>query len=184
MIEEKRNKIMKSHIFECDNETIANNEEVSVEEVGGVLSDTEAVNKMAGYLKQEGYIPDVYNNLNLFTNYLDTSTLSAYSLCLARYNNSADYSNSIYDIHQYSSSGSISGISGNANMNYVFKEHAGSSSTTSNSNSSVTTSSKTDTIVKVHYGWYNTHYSAKTGFKISGDLCIFLHHSSYVCQMD
>lgn len=123
-------------------------------------------------IKAGGYIPGVYANLNYFTNYLDTSALSSYSLWLARYNSTSDYSNSIYDMHQHSSTGSVSGIIGNVDMNHVFKEFSGRDNWDAESSDAVAVPSSgtpSAEVVKAHQQWYNDAYYPSTGFKIAVD---------------
>lgn len=106
-------------------------------------------------IKAGGYRAGVYANKNFFTNYLNKADLAAYSLWIAHYGTSSDYSSS-YDIHQYSSTGSVSGISGNVDLNYVFKELSGSNSI---SNSSTGSSNTTESVVT---------YIVKPGDTLSG----------------
>lgn len=71
-------------------------------------------------IKEAGYTPLVYANLSMFTKDLYASEITAkYPAWLARYNNVAGYSGD-YDFWQYTSSGKVSGISGNVDMNYWY----------------------------------------------------------------
>lgn len=64
-----------------------------------------------------GYRAGVYSNLNWLTNYLDYSALRAkYSIWLAQWASSHSLS---CDIWQYSSTGSVAGVSGNVDMNII-----------------------------------------------------------------
>lgn len=69
-------------------------------------------------LKAAGYTPGVYANLNWWNNYL--TSVKAYTRWVAQYNSHCDYAGS-YDIWQYSSSGSVPGISGRVDMNWCYK---------------------------------------------------------------
>jgi GH25 family lysozyme M1 (1,4-beta-N-acetylmuramidase) len=66
-----------------------------------------------------GYQAGVYANKNWLTNYLTPSSYSGYSIWCAQYNTSCTYSGR-YDIWQYSSKGSIPGISGNVDLDQSF----------------------------------------------------------------
>lgn len=72
-------------------------------------------------IQQAGYRAGVYSNKNWFDNYINYDELkNRYTLWLAHYgaqNPSLDC-----DIWQYSSTGKIDGISGNADLNYMFKD--------------------------------------------------------------
>lgn len=70
-------------------------------------------------LKAAGYTPGVYANLNWWNNYL--TGVTAYTRWVAQYNSQCDYAGS-YDIWQYSSDGSVPGISGRVDMNWCYKE--------------------------------------------------------------
>lgn len=63
----------------------------------------------------------VYANKSWFTNYLNVSELTGYTIWLAQYISSPTYTASRYDLWQYSNQGTISGISGNVdlNLNYL-----------------------------------------------------------------
>ncbi len=67
-----------------------------------------------------GYTPMVYANKNDLTNHLDGATLGTkYEIWLARYNNTAEYNNP-YSFWQYSSKGSVNGMSGSIDMNFWY----------------------------------------------------------------
>lgn len=68
-----------------------------------------------------GYKAGVYANKNWFTNYLNTSELTGYSIWLAQYAASPTYTATRYDLWQYTNKGSISGISGDVDLdlNYL-----------------------------------------------------------------
>lgn len=56
MTGEKRNEIIKAHIYGNNVANIAKLEDVSIEEVEEILSDTTAIENMIDYLRREGYI--------------------------------------------------------------------------------------------------------------------------------
>lgn len=66
-------------------------------------------------VKKNGYTPMVYANYSTFTGYLNYSTLKKkYLIWLAQYSSKADLD---YDYWQYTSSGKVSGIQGNVDLN-------------------------------------------------------------------
>lgn len=84
----------------------------------GKTTLTNIAKKFCDTLKSSGYSVGVYANANWFKNYLDYSGLKKlYSIWLAQYNSTAQYE---CDIWQYSSSGSVKGISGNVDMNTIY----------------------------------------------------------------
>ncbi|MBR3988238.1 MAG: hypothetical protein IKK10_02935 [Clostridia bacterium] len=71
-------------------------------------------------LIKEGFRAGVYANANWFENYLDYKTLYGnYFVWLAQYNVEPEFK---CDIWQYSSSGTVNGISGNVDMNIIYNE--------------------------------------------------------------
>lgn len=71
-------------------------------------------------IKAAGYTPLVYANKSMLTSDLYASEITAkYPVWLAHYTTSTDYAGS-YDFWQYTSSGKVSGISGNVDMNYWY----------------------------------------------------------------
>lgn len=76
---------------------------------------TEIVSAFCDVVKQHGYTPMVYANYSNFSTYLDRATLQKkYLIWLAQYASKASMD---YDMWQYSSSGSVSGISGKIDVN-------------------------------------------------------------------
>lgn len=70
-------------------------------------------------IKAGGYTPMVYANLNWLTNYIAYDKIKIYDLWFARYNSVTEYANPIR-IWQFSNTGSVSGISGNVDLDYMF----------------------------------------------------------------
>lgn len=71
-------------------------------------------------VKAAGYTPLVYANYSMLKNDLYASEITAkYPVWLARYNSTASYDGA-YDFWQYTSTGRVSGISGNVDMNYWY----------------------------------------------------------------
>ena len=80
-------------------------------------------------IKQEGYKPMLYSNKNWLEEYIDTSKLSEYDIWLAHYTGTTDPVNNpssykgTYHIWQYTSSGSVPGISTNVDINIAYKKY-------------------------------------------------------------
>ncbi len=74
-------------------------------------------------LEAAGYRAGVYANLNWFTNYLTDQWYSTKPVWIAQYNTKCTYSKK-YSIWQHSSTGKVSGISGNVDMNYCYDDLA------------------------------------------------------------
>ncbi len=70
-------------------------------------------------IQNYGYTAGVYANKSWFTNKIDASQLSAYKIWLAQYATQPSYSGR-YDMWQYQSTGRVSGISGNVDMNWSY----------------------------------------------------------------
>lgn len=78
-------------------------------------------------IKELGYRAGVYASDSWFVSNLDWTQLSAngYSLWVARYSSSPPKNVSKYDAWQYTSSGSISGVSGNVDLSHFYVDVAG-----------------------------------------------------------
>lgn len=71
-------------------------------------------------IKQAGYTPLVYANKSMFGSDLYAAEITAkYPAWLAHYTTSTDYAGA-YDFWQYTSTGKVSGISGNVDMNFWY----------------------------------------------------------------
>ena len=86
-----------------------------------VLTDI-AVTFMSA-LREAGYYPMLYSNLNWANNLLDMSRLKDYDLWLALWQNSTPTYNS-YTMWQYTSDGSVKGINGRVDMDYCYVDYA------------------------------------------------------------
>lgn len=112
-------------------------------------------------LKDAGYTPGVYANLNWWTNYL--KGVGGYRKWIAHYTSgSADKYKNGYDGWQYSSSGKVSGISGNCDMNYWYADFGENSGNTSGTTSSTPSGSTLDLVVGVMQGKYGNGDARKT----------------------
>lgn len=70
-------------------------------------------------VKELGYIPGVYTNLDYYRNWYEKDTISKYHIWLADYSGGPDIK---CLLQQYTSSGTVSGISGKVDMNYYYGE--------------------------------------------------------------
>ncbi len=68
-------------------------------------------------VKELGYVPGVYTNLDYYRHWYDKDVLSKYHIWLADYTGGPDID---CLLQQYTSSGKVSGISGNVDMNYYY----------------------------------------------------------------
>ena len=98
-------------------------------------------------IKNAGYIAGLYTNLDFSKNYFTSEVLNSYDTWIAQYNSTCTYSGP-HVMWQYSEKGSVSGISGNVDLNYCYKEYA-------------TTKSNVDENVKLLQTALNTSYNCK-----------------------
>lgn len=70
-------------------------------------------------IQNAGYTAGIYANKSWLTNKLDAGALSAYKIWLAQYADTPTYTGR-YDLWQYRSTGKVSGISGNVDMNQSY----------------------------------------------------------------
>ena len=83
---------------------------------------TNQCNEFAKYVESKGYRAGVYANVNWLKNELNPNDFDKdISVWVAQYYKECQYEGD-YDIWQYSSSGKVSGISGNCDMNYLYNE--------------------------------------------------------------
>ena len=68
-------------------------------------------------IQNSGYKAGVYANKTWFNEKIETPSLTGYKIWLAQYAAAPSYSRTKYDMWQYSSKGSVPGISGNVDMN-------------------------------------------------------------------
>lgn len=87
-----------------------------------VATLTNQCNEFAKYVKSKGYQAGVYANVNWLKNELNPDDFDKkISVWVAQYYKECQYTGK-YDIWQYASDGSVSGISGNCDMNYLYNE--------------------------------------------------------------
>ncbi len=71
-------------------------------------------------INNSGYKGGVYANKYWLNNMLNAKDLTQYKIWLAQYNSEVTYTTTRYDLWQYSSKGSINGISGNVDLNHSY----------------------------------------------------------------
>ena len=84
---------------------------------------TNTVKYLCTRLTEEGYFPAIYTYSYFAKNYLNMDELVDYDLWIADYTGYVTYQGD-YDVWQYSSTGSVNGISGNVDMNISYKDYA------------------------------------------------------------
>lgn len=80
---------------------------------------TKVVKAFCETIRSAGYTPGVYANKNYFESYMYVSEIENYVIWLAHYTDKTSYARR-YDIWQYSSKGSVNGISGYVDMNLCY----------------------------------------------------------------
>lgn len=71
------------------------------------------------YIREKGYTPMIYSYANAFTKYFETAKFENRRIWLAQYNDEVTYKGQ-YHMWQYTSSGSVPGISGRVDMNVAY----------------------------------------------------------------
>lgn len=74
-------------------------------------------------IQNSGYSAGIYANKTWFTTHINTGSLTGYKIWLAQYASAPTYTATRYDMWQYSSKGSVSGISGNVDMNISYMNY-------------------------------------------------------------
>lgn len=91
------------------------------------------VNSFCEFIENLGYWAGIYANKNWLETKLDMNKLNRYTVWVAQWTTNPTYQGS-YAMWQYTSNGSVNGISGRVDMNYQLKELGGKIGTTSSSN--------------------------------------------------
>ncbi len=81
---------------------------------------TAVVNAFCKTIQNGGYKAGIYANKTWFESKMNTSALSGYKIWLAQYAAAPTYKATRYDMWQYTSKGSVSGIKGNVDMNLSY----------------------------------------------------------------
>lgn len=97
--------------------------EDSTQQTLGKTVLTDMVIAFCDTLEKAGYYCSIYSNLNWFKNYLDDARITRFDHWLAQWSSAPTYTGSI-GMWQYSSTGSVNGISGNVDMNIAYKDYA------------------------------------------------------------
>lgn len=94
-------------------------------------------------IENAGLWAGVYANLDWYNNYLNKDTIKLkYTTWIAHYTSGTNKYEGEYDVWQNSSSGNVSGISGNVDTNYMYRDlisEIGNKTVSGNSNQSVET---------------------------------------------
>ena len=85
-----------------------------------VSQRTANIKAFCGTIQSVGYRAGVYANKTWFTQKINTAQLTGYKIWLAQYAASVSYTATRYDMWQYTSKGSVAGISGNVDMNILY----------------------------------------------------------------
>lgn len=80
---------------------------------------TKVIKAYCETIRNSGYTAGVYANKTWLESYMNAGELSKYKIWLAQYNTAPTYGGK-YDLWQYSSKGSVSGISGHTDMNLSY----------------------------------------------------------------
>lgn len=83
---------------------------------------TRVINAFCQTIQNGGYRAGIYANKTWLNSKMNVSALSGYKIWLAQYNSTVTYGGR-YDMWQYSSKGSVSGISGNVDMNLSYMSY-------------------------------------------------------------
>lgn len=118
-------------------------------------------------IEKAGFWCGMYANKNWLDNILDAKKLERFTIWIAQYNSTCTYKGK-YDIWQYSSSGSVAGINGKVDMNYMYRDLiAAVGNKTSNTTNN--TSNKNEVVENVENNVQNStvKYIVKSGDTLS-----------------
>lgn len=93
---------------------------LDLEEAGTEAGAIQRANIFGDIIEKAGYWCGIYANTNWWTNYL--VGLERFVKWVAQYNSTCTYKGK-YDIWQYTSSGSISGIAGGVDLNHCYRDY-------------------------------------------------------------
>ena len=93
---------------------------LDLEEPGTQNGAVERANIFGDIIEKAGYWCGVYANLNWWENYL--VGLERFTKWVAQYHTKCEYKGAHLDMWQYSSKGRITGINGNVDMNYCYRD--------------------------------------------------------------
>ena len=81
---------------------------------------TEIIKAFCNTIRSAGYSAGVYANKTWLSSYMNAGALSGYKIWLAQYNSGGPTYSGRYDMWQYTSKGSVNGISGYVDMNQSY----------------------------------------------------------------
>ena len=84
---------------------------------------TKVIKAFCQTIASSGYAAGVYANTNWFNEKINTAEIANYHIWLAQYAAAPTYTKTRYDLWQYTDRGRISGISGNVDMNQVYRSY-------------------------------------------------------------
>ena len=84
-----------------------------------VATRTDVIKTFCQTIQNSGYTAGVYANKNWLTTKIDTSKLNQYKIWLAQYASAPTYTGR-YDMWQYKSTGKVTGISGDVDLNWSY----------------------------------------------------------------
>lgn len=82
------------------------------------------VDTFCSEMENRGYYVGVYSYANFLQSHIYRSVLEKYDVWVAQYSDSLTAYNGHYGVWQYSSTGQVSGISGNVDMNYCYNDYS------------------------------------------------------------
>ena len=89
----------------------------------GIDQRTKNIQAFCKTISAYGYSAGVYANTTWFNQMINAPALTNYHIWLAQYSAAPTYTRTRYDIWQYSSTGRVSGISGNVDMNISYRAY-------------------------------------------------------------
>ena len=87
---------------------------------------TDIIAAFVSELENAGYYPAVYSYANFFRDYVDMSRISKYDIWIASWGDKEKLNSAydgLYDMWQYSATGKVSGISGDVDLDYSYKNY-------------------------------------------------------------
>ena len=82
---------------------------------------TANIKAFCGTIQNAGYKAGVYANKTWFTSKIKTNQITNYKIWLAQYAANPTYNATRYDMWQHTSKGKVSGISGNVDLNILYR---------------------------------------------------------------
>ena len=127
----------------------------------GVSVISDIIRTFGETVEAAGYNVGVYANKDWLTNRIDADCKSRYDIWLAQWTSEPTYTGS-YGMWQYSSKGSVDGVSGNVDMNIAYKDYP-SIIAGMDGNSDTTASTPTNPVKKTNAELTNEVIAGKRG---------------------